>query len=84
VGVDIIRKLAGMLEGDRDALTALVVTNSTFTRGAVRFASGLPAVDLIEGPALVLLLNKHLGLDWPNRIGRITGNLLARGAESPI
>lgn len=84
VGVDIIRKLVGVLEGDRDAVTALVVTNSTFTRHAVRFASILPAVDLIEGPSLVLLLNKHLGFDWPSRIGRITGSLLARGAESPI
>jgi restriction system protein len=77
VGVDIVRKLVGALADAKTATTCVIVTNSRYTRGAIRYAAGVPTVELIPGDRLITMLNEYLGWDWPIRLGRITRSFMA-------
>jgi restriction system protein len=67
VGVANIRGLLGVVSGEK-ANKGVLVTTSSFTKGALRFAAGNPQIELISGEALIPLLNEYLGARWPAHI----------------
>lgn len=67
VGVEVIRALKGILD-DENSVRGVVVTSSRFTRGARGLADYSPRLELIDGNNLLLLLNEHVGWDWPKRM----------------
>lgn len=67
VGVEVIRALKGILD-DEKSVRGVLVTSSRFTRGARELADGSPRLELVDGSKLLLLLNEHVGLDWPKRM----------------
>jgi Restriction endonuclease len=70
VGVEKGRELLGVVS--REGSTGgVLVTTSSFTRGAIEEAQANPRLELINGGQLVLLLNEHLGGKWPDRIEKI-------------
>ncbi|HEX3965375.1 MAG TPA: restriction endonuclease [Trebonia sp.] len=82
VGVRLVRGLAGSLKLDSAATQGAVVTSSTFTKQARDYESKVAEIELVSGEKLVLMLNEHLGWDWPTRVGRITSSLLTGGSAA--
>lgn len=70
IGPQIVRALLGVVSNER-ATKGVVVTTSRFTKGSKSLESGNARLELINGSALLLLLNEHLGTDWPDRLDRI-------------
>jgi len=64
VKVQTMRALLGVISHEKAGKGALVTT-SRFTRGAKSLADQEPRLEAIEGRQLVLLLNEHLGSQWP-------------------
>lgn len=70
VPVKEMRALLGVVE--RDGLTrGLLVTTAGFTRTTRIEASKTHRIELIDFPALCVLLNEHFGLEWPRDIDRV-------------
>ena len=59
VGVGAVRDLFGVVS-DKRVNKGILITNAEFTTAAVEFADGNP-IELIGGPKLSVLLEKHLG-----------------------
>lgn len=70
VSVDIVRNLLGVLSDEKVA-KGVLVTTSEFSADARAFARRNPRIELVNGAQLVLLLNEHLGVDWPLFIDRL-------------
>jgi len=70
VGVELVRALLGVVS-DEKVNKGVLVTTSTFTRGAHQLAERNPRIELIGGRQLVHLLNEHLGPHWPARLDAI-------------
>ena len=83
VGVEQVRRLLGVVSSEK-ATKGVLVTTSTFTRGARAFAETNPRIELVPGDALVLLLNEHLGARWPLQLERIiTESVRANDIATP-
>lgn len=67
VPVGVARALRGVVASDA-ANRGVLVTAGRFTRGARDAAAADAALDLINGGELVVLLNEHLGANWPSRL----------------
>lgn len=67
VGVAYVRSLLGVVSSEK-ANKGAIVTTSRFTKVARAFAVANPRVELIDGPALITMLNTHLGTSWATRI----------------
>lgn len=70
VGVKTARELLGVVSSER-VNKGVIVSATTFTRGARLFAMDNPRIELIAGKQLVQLLNEHLGARWPVRIDQL-------------
>ena len=70
IGVGLVRMVLGVVSAEKRSKGVLVSTSS-FTRSARQFAVDNPRLELIGGPALVVLLNEHLGATWPSHLDRI-------------
>jgi restriction system protein len=66
IGVKTIRELNGLLDHER-SVRGVIVTTTKFTRGARKFVRDNSRLNLVDGDALVLMMNEHLGWDWPRR-----------------
>lgn len=69
VDVGIVRELYGVINSEK-ANRGVLVTSGKFTPDAERFADE-NFIQLIDGDKFVLLLNEHLGTNWPQKIARI-------------
>lgn len=67
IGVDVIRKLAGVVS-ETGATSGWVVTSSKFSSPAVAFASATGRIQLLDYEALNLKFNKHFGARWSERL----------------
>jgi restriction system protein len=67
IGVGIVRQLMGVVS-DLKANKGILITSSAFTKGAINMGSKNPRLELIDGNALLHLLNEYLGTDWQNRL----------------
>ncbi|WP_430788130.1 restriction endonuclease [Actinoplanes sp. G11-F43] len=54
-----------------EALRGVLVTTSSFEPAALEHARIDQRIELIDGPNLILLMNEHLGFNWPNRINQL-------------
>lgn len=70
IGVKIARALLGVVSSEK-ANRGIVVTNSRFTKGTTQFAQDNPRIELVNGAALIPLMNEHLGPRWPLQIERL-------------
>lgn len=70
VGVKLIRELLGVISNEK-VNKGVLVTSSSFTRGAKKLAKDNPRIELISGIKLVPLLNEYLGPKWPLNIESI-------------
>ncbi|EPD54573.1 hypothetical protein HMPREF1211_08223 [Streptomyces sp. HGB0020] len=70
VGVEIVDRLAGVMHMERKS-HGVLVTTSKFTAGARRKERKEPRIELIDGVALVGMMNDKFGPKWTSRIGRI-------------
>lgn len=70
VGVEYARAILGVVS-DEKANKGVLVTCGAFTRGARALETKNSRLELIDGAALVPLLNEHLGTNWPARLDRI-------------
>jgi restriction system protein len=61
------RELLGVVS-DEKVNKGVLVASSRFTRGAVRLAERNPRLELVTGAELVLLMNEHLGAEWPSHL----------------
>lgn len=67
VDVTAARALLGVVSDER-ATGGVLVTTSGGTRGVHSLASANARFDFVDGPRLVVLLNEHLGPQWPQRL----------------
>jgi restriction system protein len=70
VGLSILQRLLGVVSAEK-VNKGVIVTTSRFSRPAVRYAGENPRLELIEGSEFVLLMNEHLGPEWPSCIERL-------------
>lgn len=63
VDVKVVREILGVVSTEKLS-RGVVVTSREFTRDARRFESAEPRVELIDGDALVELLNGYCGAGW--------------------
>ena len=63
VGVEYVRALRGVIEGNRTN-RGVLVTIGRFTRGALRDAARDSRIELIDGRSLINLLNGRFGPLW--------------------
>lgn len=75
VGVKIARELLGVISSEK-VNKGVIVTSSSFTRGAKEIAKINPRIELISGKILVPLLNEYLGPKWPLNIEGLVINSL--------
>ncbi|RLE44695.1 hypothetical protein DRJ25_06470 [Candidatus Woesearchaeota archaeon] len=69
VDVGIIREFYGVLVSEK-ANRGVLVTSGRFSPDARKFAKN-NSMQLINGEQFVLLLNEHLGNNWPQKLDRI-------------
>ena len=67
VGVEVIRKLAGVVS-ETGATSGWVVTSSKFSSPAVEFASATGRIQLLDYMALNLKFNEYFGARWSERL----------------
>jgi len=67
VGVKLVRELMGVISNEK-VNKGVIVTSSSFTRGARELANENPRIELISCMKLVPLLNEFLGPKWPLNI----------------
>ena len=67
VGVKIVRELLGVISSEK-VNKGVIITSSSFTRGAKKLAVDNPRIELISGRKLVPLLNEFLSPKWPLNI----------------
>ena len=80
VKVQPVRELTGVvLKGH--ANKGILVTNSTFTAGAIREAGATPTIELIGYKGLNELLNQNLGTNWPDSMAMFIRDM-KRNVES--
>ncbi|HBN8545355.1 TPA: restriction endonuclease [Pseudomonas aeruginosa] len=70
VGVDVIRKLAGVVS-ETGATSGWVITSSKFSSPAVGFASTTGRIQLLDYQALNLKFNEYFGARWTERLPSI-------------
>jgi restriction endonuclease Mrr len=70
VGVRYVRQLRGVIERQR-VNRGVLVAIGTFTRGARLESNGDSRLELLDGAALVQLLNANFGPDWVENRDRI-------------
>lgn len=73
VGVSYIRSLLGVV-ADEKVNKGILVTSSTYTKGAIEFAQKNRRIELIDGGEAIVLMNKCLGASWTLHIERIIGD----------
>ncbi|MEV6602745.1 restriction endonuclease [Kutzneria sp. NPDC051319] len=71
VDVKQARSLLGVVFHEH-ATGGVLVTTSSGTRGVHALAGANAGFDFVDGPRLVVLLNKHLGPQWPQRLDWLT------------
>ncbi|NIF18417.1 restriction endonuclease [Pantoea sp. Cy-639] len=67
IGVEVIRKLAGVVS-ETGATSGWVVTSSKFSSPAVEFASTTGRIQLLDYKALNLKFNEYFGARWSERL----------------
>ncbi|PJZ77437.1 restriction endonuclease [Leptospira neocaledonica] len=67
ISVKEIRELLGVVHSER-ANKGILVTTSSFTAEAKDFEKYNPQIELIDYSALLTLLNKNLGKNWPDHL----------------
>ncbi|MEU3084877.1 MULTISPECIES: restriction endonuclease [Streptomyces] len=67
VGVEIVDRLAGVMNMERKS-HGVLVTTSEFTAGARRKERGEPRIELIDGLTFVDMMNDKFGPRWTSRI----------------
>jgi restriction system protein len=82
VSVKDVRALLGVISDER-ATKGVLVTSSRFTKGSKALAKGNRRLDLIPRQALVILLNEHLGTDWPLKVDGLLAEEAAHQAPKP-
>lgn len=70
VGVDPVRCLLGVIT-ECKATKGVLICSSTFSKSAIRFASGIHQIELINWKGTIHLLNSYLGSEWPITYHRI-------------
>lgn len=70
IGVKVVREFYGVLQSARKT-KGLIITSSSFTREAKRFANTNPQIMLIDYLQLNRLLNTQLGSNWPFNLSYI-------------
>jgi len=70
ISESIIRDLFGVVTSER-ANKGILITNSTFSKAAEKFASNLP-IELIDGNKLIELLEKNLGKKFEKENEKLT------------
>ncbi|MEC3974344.1 restriction endonuclease [Amycolatopsis sp. H20-H5] len=71
VGVQEARSLIGVVSNEH-ATGGVLVTTSGGTKGVHALASANARFEFVDGPRLVVLLNRHLGPQWPQRLDWLT------------
>ncbi len=77
IGVQEIRNLLGVVT-DIKATKGVLVTSSSFSREAQKFADSNPSIELIDCSNLITLLNTYHGTYWINKIDRIINDQKAK------
>ncbi|WP_370934611.1 restriction endonuclease [Amycolatopsis sp. cg13] len=67
VDIKAARALLGVVSNEH-ATGGVLVTTSGGTKGVHSLASANARFDFVDGPRLVVLLNEHLGPQWPQRL----------------
>jgi restriction system protein len=80
VGVELARQLLGVISSAK-ATKGVIVTTSTFTKGARDFSLENPRVELIHGRQLIVMMNEHLGSHWPAHVERLILESMKRNAQ---
>ena len=70
VGLGVVQRLLGVVSGEK-VNKGVVVTTSRFSKTAVKYVEQNPRLELINGDLLILLMNEHLGPQWPLHIERL-------------
>lgn len=63
IGVSEVRRLRGILPSE-NASRGILITTSSFSRPAIKFAEANSCIELIDREKLNFLLNLHLGTEW--------------------
>ncbi|MFD8493354.1 restriction endonuclease [Amycolatopsis sp. NPDC059657] len=71
VGVEEARSLIGVVSYEH-ATGGVLVTTSSGTKGVHTLANNDARFEFVDGPRLVVLLNEHLGPQWPQRLDWLT------------
>jgi restriction system protein len=70
VPVGIVRELYGVISDDKIP-SGVVVSLSGYTSEAIKFAERNAGLELLDGQAIIRLLNSYFGADWPTFIDYI-------------
>ncbi len=82
VGVEIARELLGVVS-DHKANKGVLVAPKGFTPAAKELQRSNPRLELLSNPELQILLNTHLGSDWPKLIDYLIANSLKKRKALP-
>jgi len=64
VGISIVQRLLGVVSSEK-VNKGVIVTTSRFTKPARQFAKNNGRIELLDGEQIVILMNEHLGPNWP-------------------
>ena len=83
ITVKTVRELMGVV-ASKQANKGIVVATCRYTATAIREANVNEMIELIDYAALNLLLNEHLGANWPDRMSYEIRNLQMKMNRKPL